>query len=156
MRRPLILLVIGCLLLGAAPAHARYGRTNVRTWVRSGDSIAGRRGADGPLRIGVPTGSSRRVAWSVYNPGNVIPTIHEVTFRGCDDSNGFRFRYLRRDGKDITWPVTHAGYAATAQPRERAKIAIVLRSVQGGASYTCALSGAGNGRADTVRIEVHS
>jgi hypothetical protein len=151
----MLLLVIGCLLLAAAPAQARYGRTNVRTWVRDGDTVVGRGGDAGPLRVGVPVGSSRRVAWSVYNPGTVIPRIHKVTFHGCDDSNGFRFHYLRRDGKDITWPVTHAGYTATAPPHERAKIAIVIRSVRSGGTYTCSLSGSGNGRDDTVRIEVH-
>lgn len=148
--------VVATALFTAVPAQARYGRTNVRTWVRYGDTVAGRHGGIGPLRIGVPTGASRRVAWSVYNPGNVTPTIHKVTFRGCDDSSGFRFHYFRRDGKDITWPVTHDGYAATAQPHERAKIAIVIRSVRRGGSYECVLSAKGNGRMDTVRIAVHS
>jgi len=95
--------------------------------VRYADRVAGRDGGDGPLNVRVPVGSSRRVVWSVRNPGTAIPRIHHVTFHGCADAAGFRFRYFRRDGKNITWPVTHEGYRASAAPHERASISISIR-----------------------------
>src|SRR4051812_26151377 len=70
----------------------------------------GREGGGGPLTGRPPAGPSRGGVWWFPNPGTAIPRIHHVTFHGCADAAGFRFRYFRRDGKNITWPVTHDGY----------------------------------------------
>ena len=161
MRRLLVPLVVGCALgFTVVPAQARYGYTRADTWVRYHHRIAGRDGHTGTLRVWAPVaGSTRRVIWSVRNPGTAIPKMHRVTFSGCDGGNGFRFRYLTPGGKDVTWRVTHDGYVAAAEPFHRAWLNVRVRSTVSGRSYTCVLSGLGNGPATSatyVKVRVHS
>jgi hypothetical protein len=161
MRRILVLAVVTCALtLSIVPAQARYGYTRADTWARYRHRIAGREGERGTLRVWTPVnGSTRRVIWSVRNSGTAIPKIQKVTFNGCDDGDGFRFRYITPDGKDVTWRVTHDGYVAAAGPFHRAWLNVRIRSTVSGRSYTCVLSGLGNGPATSatdVKVRAHS
>ncbi len=160
-RRSLVSIVLLLAVMAVAlPAHARYGYTHVNTWVAYHHRVAGREGYRNMLRVWAPVaGSTRRVIWSIYNPGTVIPHIHSVTFNGCDDGNGFRFRYLTPSGKDVSWRMTHDGYEAAAKPHHRAWLNIRIRSTVADRSYTCVLSGLGNGPASSaniVNVAVHS
>lgn len=154
-RRLLVPLVVGCLFLTATPAHARYGRSPVDTWVRHGDDVVRR--ADGTLNIWPPSGSTRRVIWSIRNLGRHIdPTLHSVTFSGCDDGNGFHFRYTTRDGADVTWAVNHRGYRqGGVDAGERAWLNISFTSTRSDRSYSCRLTGDGNGIRDHVWLHAH-
>ncbi len=116
-RRGLVsVLLLAALMAIGVPAQARYGYTHVDTWARYHHRVAGHNDSAGTLRVWAPVaGSARRVIWSVENLG-AIPKIHSVTFNGCDDGNGFRFRYRTQSGSDVSWAVTHAGYTAPAQP----------------------------------------
>lgn len=159
LRRSVAAAVVIVAVCAALPAHARYGYTRVDTWVRYGDRVAGRNTDEAhndTLTVWVPVGSTRKVGWTVFNPGTNIPRLYKVTFEGCDSASGFRFRYFRRDGKNITWPVTHDGYTAPADPHERAHVKIRVRSAAPDRSYTCVLSGTGNGPSSTVKLFVHS
>ena len=156
IKRLLMLSFVGCVLLGAAPAQARYGRTTVDTWVRYEDRVIGKH-LDGPLRVSVPAGSTRGVTWSIENMGDAIPTLHSVTFLGCDDAKGFGIRYLTPDGQDVTWAVTHDGYLmAGVGPHERGWLKIRITSTESERGYACELTGDGNGFTDQVKIWVHS
>jgi hypothetical protein len=155
----LVTVLIGCLLgLGIAPAQARYGRTPVDTWARYGDHIVGRH--RGPVTLGVwaPAGKTRRVIWSIKNlGGNIIPKLDWVIFRGCDDANGFRFRYVTPGGKDVTWAVTHDGYVAKhVTAGEKGWLNVWITSTASDRSVTCKLIGDGNGTTDTVNVWAHS
>jgi hypothetical protein len=158
MRRFFALALVSCLfLLGAAPqAQARWGHTPVDTWARYGDRIVGHNGGSGPLKVWAPTGSARRVIWSVANLGGVTPRVDSVTFHGCADAHGFRFRYSTPDGTDVTYAATHGGYAAKASPHERAWVNVGITSTKAARSVTCELSGVANGLPDTVKIWAHS
>ncbi len=160
LRRSLAAAVLLLVVSSTVPAHARYGYTHVNTWVAYHHRVAGREGYRNTLRVWAPVaGSTRRVIWSIKNPGAVIPKIHSVTFNGCDDGNGFRFHYLTPSGKDVSWRVTHDGYEAPAKPHHRAWLNIRIRSTVADRSYTCVLSGLGNGPASSaniVKVAVHS
>jgi hypothetical protein len=155
---PIVLLAAVSAL--ALPAQARYGRTPVDTWARYGDHIVGRhRGAGGQaLHVRAPAGKTRRVIWSVKNlGGDIIPKLHSVTFRGCDDANGFRFRYVTPGGKDVTWAVTHDGYTAQdVDAGEKGWLNVWITSTASDRSVTCKLVGDGNGTTDTVNVWAHS
>jgi hypothetical protein len=156
VRRLLVLLFVGCVLVGASPAQARYGRTNVDTWVRYGDRVIGRH-VDGPLKLWAPPGSTRRVIWSVENLGDATPTLRSVTFLGCDDAKGFDFRFLTPAGTDVSWAVTHDGYRmAGIGPHERGWLTIRITSTERGRAYACELTGDGNGNTDLVKVWAHS
>ncbi len=157
-RRGLVsVLLLAALMAIGVPAQARYGYTHVDTWARYHHRVAGHNDSAGTLRVRAPvSGSSRRVIWSVENLGAAIPKIHSVTFNGCDDGNGFRFRYRTQSGSDVSGAVTHQGYTAPAQPHERAWLNVRIRSTASGRSFTCVLSGVGNGPASTVKLAVHS
>lgn len=160
-RRGLVSIVLLAAVIAiAVPAHARYGYTRADTWVRYHHRIAGREGDRGILRVWAPVwGSTRRVIWSVENQGTNYPKIHSVTFNGCVDDNGFRFHYFTPNGKDVSWRVTHDGYDAAAEPHHKAWLNIRIRSTVSDRSYTCVVSGLGNGpasTANTVKVAVHS
>ena len=155
--------MIACVALAALsttalPAHARWGFTPVDTWARSGDQIVGQRGGEtGPLRVWTPAGSTRRVIWSIQNLGGGTPKLHQVTFHGCNDANGFRFRYVTPAGYDVTWPVTHDGYVAeSVSAGEKAWLRVVITSTVRDRSRTCALHGEGMSATDTVQVWAHS
>jgi hypothetical protein len=156
MRRLLVPLIVGCLLVTAAPAQARYGRSPVNTWVRYGDQVV--RHANGTLRFWAASGSTHRVVWSVRNLGrHIYPTLHSVAFSGCEDGKGFHFRYTTPGGTDVTWAVTHRGYRqAGVDPGERAWLNIWITSTRSDRSYACKLTGDGNGIRDHVWLNPHS
>jgi hypothetical protein len=152
---PIVLLAAVSAL--ALPAHARYGRTPVDTWARYGDHIVGRNHYGRTLGVWAPAGKTRRVIWSIKNLGGAIPKLHSVTFRGCDDANGFRFRYVTPGGKDVTWAVTHDGYVATdVNANEKSWVNVWITSTSSNRSVTCELVGDGNGDTDTVKVWAHS
>jgi hypothetical protein len=160
-RRGLVsIVVLAAVMAVAVPAQARYGYTRVDTWARYHHRVVGRDGYRNTLRVWAPVaGSTRRVKWSVKNLGTNIPKMHSVTFNGCDDGDGFRFRYLTPTGKDVSWKVTHGGYQAAAKPHHRAWLTIRIQSTVSDRSDTCVLSGLGNGPASTanvVKVAVHS
>ena len=95
--------------------------------------------------------------WSIQNLGGGTPKLHQVTFYGCDGANGFRFRYVTPAGQDVTWSVTHNGYAAEdVSAGERAWLGVVITSTVPDRSRTCVLQGEGMVGTDTVHISAHS
>jgi hypothetical protein len=159
-RRCVVSIVLfAAVMTVALPAHARFGYTHVDTWARYRHRIVDRNGIPGPLGVWAPPRSTRRVIWSVENQGTAYPKIHSVTFNGCDDGNGFRFHYFTPSDKDVSWRVTHDGFDAAAEPHHKAWLNVRIRSTGSDRSYTCVLSGLGNGparTADTVNVALHS
>jgi len=156
MRRLFVPLIVGCLLVTAAPAYARYGRSPVNTWVRNGDQVVRR--ANGTLRFWAASGSTHRVIWSVQNLGrNISPTLHSVRFSGCEGAKGFDVRYTTPNGTDVTWKVTHRGYKQSGvDPMQRAWLTIWITATRPDRSYACRLTGDGNGIRDHVWLNPHS
>ena len=80
-----------------------------------------------------------------------------MIFFGCGDGKGFRFRYTTPDGADVTWAVNHRGYRRSGvDPGERAWLNIWITSTRSNRSYTCRLTGDGNGIRDRVWLNPHS
>ena len=150
-------LLLATLSMTALPAYARWGYTPVDTWVRSGDRVVGREDGTGPLVVWAPVGASRRVIWSIENLGGGIPKLHDVTFHGCDEPKGFRFRYVTPAGTDVTWSVTHEGYVAQGvDAGEKAWLNVWISSSAADRSGTCALEGEGMVGTDIVTVSVRS
>jgi hypothetical protein len=156
-RHGLAAVLLATLSVTALPAQARWGFTPVDTWARFEDRIAGHNDGSGLLRVWVHAGSARRVIWSIENLGGGTPKLSQVTFHGCDDANGFRFRYVTPAGQDVTWSVTHDGYVAeSVSAGDRAWLDVVITSTVRDRSRTCVLEGEGMVGTDTVQVWAHS
>jgi hypothetical protein len=163
MRRPLIPLIVGCLLLGAAPAHARYGEGTIRpdgvidTWLVSGDRVVGRsqiQVSPAPtLTLSMVSGGNRVIAWRVMNV-RIAPTI--VMDAVCE-GGGIGLRYLTPRGDDVTGDLVHGGFTqAKVDAGTFRTIYVHVHANRAGASLSCVLRGFGDGGFDKVLLDVHS
>ena len=157
-RRTFVAVLGICLLIlgsQAGPAYARYGRTPVDTWARFGDRLVDRNGVPGPLAVRVPAGTTRHVIWSIKNLGGAYPRLHRVTFFGCADGNGFRFRYVTPAGSDVTRAVINGGYHVRGvNANEKVWLTVRVTATASGRMRSCTLTGDGNGSPDAVTLRV--
>jgi hypothetical protein len=164
MRRLLIPLIAGCLLLGSAPAQARYGGGSdwepvgvVDTWLVSGDHVVGRSqigvSPTPTMKVFVPAGHTRVVAWRVEN----VYRAESIGMRGCDGRPKISVRYFTPKGEDVTDAVhTLRGYVA--RPIERGTfrtLYVHIHAKRSDASLPCDLQ-AVHGHHDRVILEVTS
>jgi len=167
MRRPLILLTIGCLLLGAAPAQARYGvRPHQKpdlpngildTWAAAGSHVVGRSeiGVSPTLTLSMTPGAKRVIAWRVKNDFHAPRIWMRST---CDDGPRITFRYLTPTGQRVTGMATHGdGYSVAHVERGTFRTLYVSIRVKRSVDRTCALVGSGDRHAfDKVLLRVHA
>ncbi len=159
MRRLLVPLIAGCVLLGAAPAQARWGEGRVDTWLRFGDQEVGQsapKSSHPTLSVRLTPGTPRTVKWLITNLGGE-PSTHWVSFHGCHSADGLGFRYFTPDGRQVSWKVTHNGfgYPSVAEGATR-KLSIRLLAQHAGLSTTGVLEGTGLSGTDEVALHVWS
>jgi hypothetical protein len=163
MRRLLIPLIVGCLLVGAAPAHARYGEGTIRpdgvidTWLVSGDRVVGRseiQVSPAPmLTLSMVSGGARVVAWRVMNI-RIAPTIVMDTV--CK-GGGIGLRYITPKGEDVTRDLMHGGYTqAKVDAGTFRTLYVHIHANRDDATLSCVLRGFGDGGFDKVLLDVHS
>jgi hypothetical protein len=97
------------------------------------------------------------VVWVIQNLARHKPALKHVTFHGCEDARGFRFRYVAPSGKDVSGPVTHAGYTVHGVDEyEHARVRIRITSTERDREYACVLHATGNGLSDSVKVRAHN
>jgi hypothetical protein len=154
--------VVGAVLLtvlGGATAQARWGEGKVDTWVSTGTLTAGRGevSSDSPtLFLHLSSRGSREVSWTIKNLGGQ-PSTHGLVFHGCSSGRGFGFRYYLPSGREVSWKVTHNGFAFASVPaHEMRKLIIVVSAKASSARRTCTLEGDGLSGVDRVRLSLSS
>jgi hypothetical protein len=99
---------------------------------------------------------SREVSWTIKNLGGE-PSTHGVVFHGCSSGGGFGFRYYLPNGHEVSWKVTHNGFAVASVPAHETRQLIIVVSAK--ASYarrTCTLEGDGLSGVDRVWLSLSS
>jgi len=169
MRRLLVPLVIGCLLLGASPAQARYGAPHdgpdladgvVDTWIVTGDHAVGRSQIDASpipmLAVSMVPGHTRVFAWRVSN----VAHASEIRMRAdCQSDAGIDFHFLTPKGERVTGLATHWGIRQThVDPGTFRTLYIYahVRPGHGDAHASCSLLGSGYHSGDRVQLRVKS
>ena len=154
--------VVGVVLLtvlGGATAQARWGQGKVDTWVSTGTLTVGRgeiSSDPSTLFLHLSSRGSREVLWTIKNLGGQ-PETHSLVFHGCSSGGGFGFRYYLRSGREVSWKVTHNGFAFASVPEHETRQLIIVVSAK--ASYarrTCTLEGGGLSGVDRVRLALSS
>jgi hypothetical protein len=154
--------VVGVVLLtvlGGATAQARWGQGRVDTWVSAGTLTAGRGEVSSDpstLSLHLSSRGSREVSWTIKNLGGEPPT-HGVVFHGCSSGGGFGLRYYLANGHEVSWKVTHNGFAFASVPAHETRQLIIVVSAK--ASYAhrlCTLEGDGMNGVDRVRLSLSS
>ena len=153
--------VVGAVLLtvfGGATAQARWGEGKVDTWVSAGTLTAGRGEVSDPstLSLHLSSRGSREVLWTIKNLGGQ-PSTHGLAFHGCSSGDGFGFRYYLPSGREVSWKVTHNGFAFASVPaHETRQLIIVVAAKASYARRTCTLEGDGLSGVDRVRLALSS
>jgi hypothetical protein len=160
MRRLLVPLIAGCVLLGAAPAHARYGDpigySSVDTWLVAGDRVVGRseiQASPPPtLTMAMAPGGTRVLAWRVGN----VAHAETITMSACQSGSGVGVRYFTPKGREVSSLVTHDGYVQKqVEERTFRSLSVHLYARRSNASFSCVLRGfARGGGFDKVILEV--
>ena len=165
MRRLLVPLIAGCLLLGAAPAQARYGGPTpnswaiVDTWLVAGDHVVGRsQVAVSPaptLTMSMAAGGTRVLAWRVMDVAHASAIVMTTD---CQSDLAFGFRFLTPKGEDVSTDLTHHGYTQTSIEEGTFRTLYVhVHAKRTNASLSCVLRGAGGyGGFDKVLLEVRT
>jgi hypothetical protein len=146
-------------VLGGATAQARWGEGKVDTWVSAGTLTAGRGDVSSDpstLSLHVSSHGSREVVWTIKNLGGQ-PETHSLVFHGCASGDGFGFRYYVPSGREVSWKVTHNGFAFASVPaHETRQLKIVVSAKASYARRTCTLEGDGLSGVDRVRLALSS
>jgi hypothetical protein len=168
MRRLLVPLIVGCLLFGAAPAHARYPLPDpvdradgvVDTWIVSGDHVVGRSQIDASptptLAVSMVVGGKRVFAWRVSNVAHAPQIMMKAD---CQSDAGIDVHFYTPKGERVTGLVTHRGVRQSHIDPGTFRTLYVRAHVHvgyGGASLSCALVGTGYHSSDRVLLKVHS
>jgi hypothetical protein len=170
MRRLLVPLIAGCLLLGAAPAQARYGwpRPNpvdradgvVDTWMVSGDHVVGRSQIDvsptPTLAVSMVPGGKRVFAWRVSNVAHAPQIMMKAD---CQGDAGIDIHFYTPKGERVTGLVTHWGVRQSHIDPGTFRTLYVRAHVHvgyDGANLSCALVGTGYHSSDRVLLKVRS
>jgi len=83
--------------------------------------------------------------------------LHRVTFFGCADGNGFRFRYVTPAGSDVTRAVINGGYHVRGvNANEKVWLTVRVTATSSGRERSCRLTGDGNGATDSVTVRARS
>jgi hypothetical protein len=152
-------LTLGLLVL-AAPAHARYGKGSVDTWlVRSDGKTVGQREVNvSPvpmmtMHLASPL-SSKTVTWMIRNRGGL--SVHDLTFRGCATGGGVGFRYFRPSGREVTRRVVDGGYTAHAvEQGDTAKLTVRVAWRSNRDERTCTLNARFEDVSGTDSVNLH-
>jgi hypothetical protein len=154
--------VVGAVLLtvlGGATAQARWGQDKVDTWVSTGTLTAGRgevSSDSSTLSLHLSSRGSREVSWTIKNLGGQ-PSTHGLVFHGCSSGLGFGFRYYLPSGREVSWKVTHNGFAFASVPaHETRKLIIVVSAKASYARRMCTLEGNGMSGVDRVQLSLSS
>ena len=166
MRRLVIPIVAGCLLLGPAPVLARYGGPHpsnprpdsvVDTWAVAGERVVGRfqiKSSPTPvLTLSMQPGSKRIVAWRVKNV-SLSPWITMQT--DCTSGPRVDFHFVTPKGERVTGPATHEGYTQTHVDPGTFRTIYVHVHVKRAVNRTCELRGFSYGNSvDSVLLRVY-
>jgi hypothetical protein len=169
MRRLLVPLIAGCLLVGAAPAQARYGAPHdgperadavVDTWIVSGDHVIGRSqigvSPTPTLAVSMVPGHTRIFAWRVSNVAHA-PQIRMDA--DCQGDAGIDFHFLTPKGERVTGLATHWGVRQSHIDPGTFRTLYVHAHVHLGhadAHASCVLRGTAYHGQDRVLLKVHS
>jgi len=154
--------VAASMLLGAAPAHARWGQVyRPDAIVRAGGDEAGRdhysaHGAGQVLSRRVTVGE-RQVFRLTFIAKSTLSERLRVS--GCAGHDGFGVVYRRTSGRDVTAAVTGAGLVSRrliVGDRVRLRLAVRVTAHHATDVFTCEIASANPTRVDAVVAAVRA
>jgi hypothetical protein len=156
MRRIALLGLVAVFAASASlPAQARWGDHSVDTWVTYQGRRVGEETTGGTMSIQISRGQTISIAWFIRNL-NGQPSWRHVQFEGCGWGDGFHIRYFARDGRDVTYKVTHEGFRSRMLEKgETASLVMRVTAVRR-SSRACLLSAPATTRADAVHLNLRS
>jgi hypothetical protein len=156
VKRLLPLAVVTAIALStASPAQAKWGDHSVGTWVTLQGRTVGEGTTGGTMSIQVSKGETVSVTWFIRNLGGQ-PSWRHVWFEGCRWGDGFHIRYFARDGRDVTYKVTHDGFRSRMLDKgETASLVMRVTAVRR-SSRACTLSAPAVTRSDVVHLNLRS
>lgn len=156
MKKLVLLALVAVMAVSASlPAHAKWGDHSVDTWVTHQDRSVGEGVRGGTMSIQMTRGQTISIAWFIRNVAGQ-PSWRHVLFQGCRWGKGFHIRYFARDGRDVTYKVTHEGFRSRMLDKgETASLVMRVTAVRT-SSRACSLSAPASTRPDVVRLNIRS